>query len=133
MIRILIAGINILDIAAGYIVGDYKAVQDNCKAFFRVRYIRIAGEIVIEISAADHIIALLVFRFQIGEEHLHLGIALGGVGSVCGSVKVDQYQLFSVLDRYTGNAVAAVQIQNLLKISRDRQAPAQGGTDIGAA
>ena len=70
----------------------------------------ISGEIVIEISAADHIIALLVFRFQIGEEHLHLGVALGGVGSVRGSVKVDQYQLFSVLDRYTGNAVSRSRI-----------------------
>ena len=84
----------------------------------------------VEIAGAQDVIALFIFALHILEEHLKLGISLGGICPVGRQVHIENNQLSAVFNRNPGIIVAAVQVQNFPEACRDRKAPAQRESHI---
>ena len=85
----------------------------------------ISGKIVIEVSAADAVVAGAVFLQHIAKQHIHLGGADLIAAAVGGKMNIIQHQLPAVFHRDAGNGIAAVQVQELGKPGGNGQAAAQ--------
>ena len=79
----------------------------------------------VKVAAAEHIIAGFVFFCHIIAQHLNLSLADGIAVAVGGHVQIENHQFFPVIHRDPGDAVAAVQIEELAEGSGDGEASAQ--------
>ena len=72
-------------------------------------------QVVVKVAAAEHIIPGFVFFCHIIAQHLNLPLADGIAVAVGGHVQIENHQFFPVIHRDPGDAVAAVQIEDVLK------------------
>ena len=73
----------------------------------------------VKVAAAEHIIAGFVFFCHIIAQHLNLSLADGIAVAVSGHMQIEDHQLLAIVHRDPGDAVAAVQIEELAEGSGD--------------
>ena len=74
---------------------------------------RATREIVIEVAAADDIVALLVLALHILKQHSHLRVSYLVVSAVRGGMHVIKQQLLAALHLNSAHAVASIKIKEL--------------------
>ena len=53
----------------------------------------------VEVAGAEDIVALFVLTSHVLKQHLQLGIALGGIRSIGGQMRIKNHQFSAVFDR----------------------------------
>ena len=86
-------------------------------------------QIMVEITSAENIIPGFVFFLHILTQHTDLPFTDCITVSVGRHMQQKDNQLFSVVCRNSGNAVAPVQIEKLRHARLDRQAPSHRAAD----
>ena len=71
----------------------------------------VSEQILVEVSAADDLVSVLIFLLHIRKQHLQLFVGDLSVGGIGGQVQVVQAERFSVIDRNARDAVAAVEVE----------------------
>ena len=82
----------------------------------------------VKVAAAEDVIPGFVFLCHIIAQHLNLSLADGITVAVSGHMQIEDHQLLAIVHRDPGDAVAAVQIEELAEGSGDGEASAQGGS-----
>ena len=73
----------------------------------------VAEKIVVEIAAADDVIALFILLLHIAEHLIQLLLMQIAVGTVGGQVGVEDHQLSAVLRRNAVDRITAVEVKQL--------------------
>ena len=97
----------------------------KCPGLTALRILFGSLQVVVKVAAAEHIIAGFVFFCHIIAQHLNLSLADGIAVAVSGHMQIEDHQLLAIVHRDPGDAVAAVQIEELAEGSGDGEASAQ--------
>lgn len=91
---------------------------------------RVTCKVVVKITSADYIIAILILCFHIVHKHGYLRCANLIVATVCRRVNVEYNELLSILHVYTAYAVTTVKVEKFRHGCGYRQTSAQGGLNV---
>ena len=106
---------------------QFRSRKRKCPGLIALRILFGSLQVVVKVAAAENIIPRFVFCLHIAAQHLNLPLADGIAVAVGGHVQIENHQFFPVIHRDPGDAVAAVQIEELAEGSGDGEASAQGG------